>query len=83
MDICSAESKDHERREHPITYYMNPLTCTSKFLYLTVLSFHFPVLRTLKRQINSIKQFFAKIDQINIALQNGDVTKIGTILDEA
>lgn len=62
---------------------MNPLSCGSKFLYFNVLAFHYPQLRTLKRKINLLKQFYRQIYAIEDALEAGDAIKLITIVQEA
>ena len=83
MDICSAEGKNVERNGHPITCYMNPLLCASKFIYLNVLSFHHPKLRTFKRKIYLLKQYYRLIQNIESSLEKSDVIEIRIILAEA
>ena len=62
---------------------MNPLLCPSKFIYLNVLSFHYPQLRTFKRKIYLLKQYYRLIKNIKSSLEKGDVIEIKKILAEA
>ena len=83
IDICSAESRDPNKSGHPIICYAQPLLCSSKFLKLNILSYHYPHLRTIKRQIYKIKHFYVDIQRIEDALNNSDVDELNNILSEA
>ncbi|KAL7290831.1 hypothetical protein TKK_0015569 [Trichogramma kaykai] len=83
VDFCAAESRNVDKKGHPEICYMNPITCGSKFLYLHVLSFHYPQLRTLKRIIYRIKQIYAQIVKIESSLIEGDYESLKIILSES
>ena len=83
IDICSAETRDPNKSGHPIICYAQPLSCSSKFLKLNILSCHYPYLRTIKRQIYQVKHFYIDIQRIEDALNNTDVDELRNILSEA
>ena len=83
IDICSAETGDPNKLGHPRICYAQPLLCSSKFLKLTVLSYHYPHLRTIKRKIYKVKQFYIHIQRIEDALNKSNVEELKNILSEA
>uniref|UniRef100_A0ABD2WQD3 ATP-dependent DNA helicase n=1 Tax=Trichogramma kaykai TaxID=54128 RepID=A0ABD2WQD3_9HYME len=83
IDICTAESRNIDKKGHPLICYMDPITCGSKFLYLRVLSFHYPKLRTIERQIYLLRQIYAEIEKIENALIRGDFNTLTKVLSES
>ena len=41
IDICSSETHDPNKSGHPRIFYAHPLLCSSKFLKLNILSYHY------------------------------------------
>ncbi|KAJ8681499.1 hypothetical protein QAD02_017291 [Eretmocerus hayati] len=82
IDKCSAESRDIIENGHPITCYMEPLSCKSRFLKINILSSHHPFLRTIKRLIYDIKHLYRDIESIGTALELGNLIELQNIQRE-
>lgn len=79
IDICSCESRNHNKLGHPKLCYDQPLLCKSMFLKLNYLSAHYPYLRMIKRIIYSIKSSYRKIYQIDDALNSCNIVELKNI----
>ncbi|KAJ8685608.1 hypothetical protein QAD02_021401 [Eretmocerus hayati] len=79
IDECSSESSDTTKKGHPITCYIEPLSCKSRFLKMNILSYHYPFLRTVKRMIYDIKHPYCHNENIGIALQTGNLIELQRI----
>ena len=80
IDDCSLRTPQSHKIGHPITCYNEPLLCSSKFLKLVVLSYHYPYLRTIKRKIYKIKNLYTHIRKIDNALNSANVDELRNIL---
>ncbi|KAJ8682316.1 hypothetical protein QAD02_018108 [Eretmocerus hayati] len=82
VDVCSVQTRADNRKGHPITCYVEPLTCKSKFLKLDLLSYHFPNLRTMKRSIHRIKNSYQRLIDVGDALEKGDFGRLNQIFED-
>ncbi|KAJ8676918.1 hypothetical protein QAD02_012705 [Eretmocerus hayati] len=83
VDTCTSETHNTEKRGHPITCYVEPLTCASKLLKTDILSCHYASLRTVKRMIYEVKRLYDQIGSIELALAEGDFASLLQIRKES
>ncbi|KAJ8684987.1 hypothetical protein QAD02_020780 [Eretmocerus hayati] len=83
VDTCTSETRNSDKRGHPITCYVEPLTCASKLLKIDILSCHYPSLHTVKRMIYEVKHLYNWIGSIELALAEGDFASLLQIREES
>ena len=69
---CSNKYVDSDHLGHPEFCYVNYASCSSKTLPIIILSSHFPILRTILKQLYCAKSLFKSIESIEKALFRGD-----------